>query len=148
MTLFLIAIAVGATLAGVVIHIAWWRLQRPVDDARALAFIVGLVPLAFSVTSTLVMSLPDRPPLLSLGYLLLLGALSMLHGLFALVYMSCYTAAQAASPTVLVVLLARNSGRGVSQAELADRLTDDLVCGDLVQAAVDEKFADLHGGLH
>lgn len=148
MTLSLIALAVATTLLGIAVHIVWWRLQRPVDDTRALTIVVGWVPLGFSVASTLAFSSPGRPPVLSAGYFLLLGALAVLHGLFALVYMSCYTAAQAASPTVLIVLAA-SAPEGVTRAQLESRLTDDLVCGDLVQAAIDEKFVELkEGRLH
>lgn len=146
MTLSLIAVVIGATLAGVVVHIIWWRIQRPVDDALSLAVIVGVGPLLLSVAATLSRPTLACAPEFSLQYLILLGALALLHGLFALVYMSCYTAAQAASPTVLIVLSAANTRGGITREELESRLTDDLVCGDLIGAAIDEKFVELKNG--
>lgn len=149
MTYSMLAIAIIATLVGIAAHIVWWQIRRPADDTLALAIVVGLGPLVMSLSATMVISCTTVPPSLSVEFLATIAAISILHGVLALIYMSCYTAAQAASPTVLIVLLAANSEQGVTKEELEKYLTDDLLSGALVHAAIDEKFVDLrNGGLH
>jgi len=146
---FIIAIGVVTTLAGLVVHIVWWRIKRPADDVLALAVVMGILPLILTfVASCLLPASPGISSVSVLDRVVQLGALSIMHLFIALVYMSCYTAAQAASPTVLMVLMAKNSPHGITKEEIEKHLTDDLVCGNLVQAAIHERFViETHGVL-
>jgi len=149
MNSLLIGISLATTFIGLAVHILWWRIRRPADDVRALALVMGVLPLLLSVTSYwFFLAGPALLPGTLTGQIVPAAALAIMHGFIALVYMSCYTAAQAASPTVLIVLLARHDPAGVTKEYIESHLTDDLVCGNLVQAAIHEKFvAEVDGAL-
>lgn len=147
MTCLLIGIGIATTLVGLVAHIIYWRIRRPADDVLALALFVGMIPLILSSIAYLhYFTVTATSAWLDLNQLLPLGALAIMHMIFALVYMSAYTAAQAASPTVLIVLLAQNDHAGTTKKDIEGHLTDDLVCGNLVQAAIHEKFVTEQNG--
>ena len=136
MTIGLLAIFLAALATGVAIHIIVWRISRPKDDAAALFKLVVILPLVGSCLGALF--------LLRLGGLELVDAL-LLAGIFHLgtgfVYMSLYTASQAASPTSLILLrLAQARSDGLDEAEVVEQFTWQQLSGDSVQSAIDEGF--------
>ena len=139
--LSLLAIYLVAIAIGIAIHTVVWRIGRPKDDASALFKLVVLLPFLESGVAAFY--------LLDLRGLQLLDAL-VLSGIFhfgaGFLYMGLYTAAQAASPTSLILLrLAQSTSDGIEEAELCEAFTWQQLSGDSVQSAIDEGFLAVKG---
>jgi hypothetical protein len=141
MTLTILALVLGTTILGIIIHVIWWRIKRPKDDVLALAFATIAIPFGANwiMCSRINPSL-WVPHTLNIECLLSIAALGIIHFFVGFYYMGCYTGAQAASPTVLILLMADNKSEGVTKEEIETKLTDDIVCGNLVEAAIHERF--------
>jgi hypothetical protein len=131
----------------VVAHIVVWRVRRPAQQYTKLA-ILSLAVLTASVGSFYVIQTLSAD---SIGFLPIAPFdyfnLSILYAAFFLSYLTTYSAVQADSPTMAMLLRIEEAGdEGLTLDELLAQLDDavlvlprieDLVAGDLVR---------LHGG--
>ncbi|MEX0325472.1 MAG: hypothetical protein AB3N33_05230 [Puniceicoccaceae bacterium] len=122
----------SACLAGWLLHFAWWRLSRPVDDLRALVACLIVFPAAVLVVLFLLGTLTLQACFLSLILSTGLGS----------AYIFWYPAAQAASPTMLMtVIVARAGESGCSEEALQSVLTEETLSGNSLESLVGERFA-------
>lgn len=141
MTLEIIGLSLFTTALGLAAHIGWWRISRPRDDAAVLLLLMGVLPWVLTVAGALAGGwIPTGVGDFLSTILEVMVPLVLLHTLIAFVYMSCYTAAQAASPTVLIMLACLGRPEGLTREQLLSTLDDSLLCGDLVEAGLDEKL--------
>ena len=129
-------------LIGFAAHACWWRMARPLDDFRGLVicFLAGPVALA----AGLWLLFPGQ------GSLRELAGCALVTLFNGAMYIMLYPAAQAASPTMLLVL--RIAGAGTA-GETREGLGAVLDGGTLSQKSIDnlvhERFADeVDGKLH
>ena len=128
MTYFLLIGMSSAFLAGFLFHIVWWRIRRPRDDARALFFCVVAAPAL--LTSAGALSSAELLPLVLI-----------FHICTGFTYMGLYTAAQAASPTSLILLfLGQRGDAGALRALLHETFTTSQLSGDSLEASLNERF--------
>jgi hypothetical protein len=131
----------------VVAHIIVWRARKPAQQYATLA-ILGLAVLTTSVGSFYVIQTLSANSISFLPIALFeYFNLSMLYAAFFLSYLTTYSAVQADSPTMAILLRIEEAGeKGLTLNELLAQLDDkvlvlprieDLVAGDLVR---------LHGG--
>lgn len=124
--------------AGLAAHVAWWRLARPVDEFRALAlsFLAGPALGSLAV-----------PGLAAWRETLGCAAAALLFGAM---YIMLYPAAQAASPTMLLVLrIAAKGTAGETRAALGEALDADTLSRKSIDDMVHGRFADeVDGVLH
>jgi hypothetical protein len=121
-------------LIAFILHVAWWNVSRPADDLRALALCMATVPL-FVAGAFLLLSPADTAGLA----LALVMAWAM-----GIAYLFWYPAAQAASPTMLITILAQRAGKnGISAAAIAKAIPDEVLTGETLQNLFHEKFATI-----
>ena len=121
-----------SVLSGWLVHLAWWRIARPVDDLRALAVCMVLVPAAL-LAATFFLGFTDP-----VGLLLSL----LLAGCLGSAYIFWYPAAQAASPTMLMTVIAARAGdRGCTGEAFRKQLPEELLSGNSLDSLVGERFA-------
>ena len=122
----------SACLGGWLLHLAWWRLSRPVDDLRALVASLILFPAGF------------------LSILLFSGAMTAQSWFLSLLLSAClgsayifwYPAAQAASPTMLMtIIVARSGEKGCTEDDLRSLLSEEVLSGNSLDSLVGERFA-------
>lgn len=131
---FVLAILTASLALGLMAHIAVWRWRRPADDAGTLMRMLVLLPLVISAT-TVWLFLPRE----SLAGVLILAA--MFHVGTGFTYMSLYTAAQAASPSSLLLLRLAQAGKaGLTEDQVRALFTMQELAGDSLQSAIDERF--------
>ena len=141
MTINILALVLVTTILGIIIHVIWWRVKRPKDDILALTF--STIALPFFLTCIIwyqIKPLEWSMKSATLEDLTQLIALAIIHFFAGFYYMGCYTAAQAASPTVLILLMSNQTTHGTTKIAIEKKLTDELVCGNLVEAAIHERF--------
>jgi hypothetical protein len=141
MTISILALVLLTTIIGIIIHVIWWRLKRPKDDI--LALFLSTIALPFFLTCTICCQIKLFEWSIksaSLEDLAQLISLAIIHFFAGFYYMGCYTGAQAASPTVLILLMSNQTPRGITKIAIEKKLTDELVCGNLVEAAIHERF--------
>lgn len=127
----------GLVLAGWFIHLLWWRVARPKDDLKALAVCLLLVPAVLSFAILLFGWLDSTGWFLTVVLALGLGT----------AYIFWYPAAQAASPTMLITILAYQAGKdGITESMLKDRLSEKVLSGNSIDSLLHEKFARQDGG--
>ena len=134
------AILIGLLLfvLGFAIHVAWWRLSRPKDDIRALAACFILFPAILSIAGNGGTSLLTSREWMA-AYLCAL--------LVSATYIMYYPAAQAASPTMLLVLeIARSSKTGATRQSIRNAFDSELLCRQGIENLVHEKFAAEENG--
>ena len=140
MTLLAILFGVVLFFLGFAVHVAWWRMSRPADDIRALLLSFILGPLILAII----------PPVLSPQYLSWRETLAAMMVAVAIgaFYIMWYPAAQAASPTMLLVLeVARAaSGGGATRERLREAFNDELLCRQSIANLVHEQFAEERNG--
>jgi len=125
-------VGAGAVLAGWLIHFAWWRVARPKDDLKALTLCMLVIPVLLSLGPLLLNRLGLGNSLLSL----------ILAGSLGTAYIFWYPAAQAASPTMLITILAHRSGKeGISESMLKEALPEKVLSGNSIDSLLQEKFA-------
>jgi hypothetical protein len=126
--------------AGCLVHIVLWRVKRPRDDFRGLAVCLLVLPGAGGILICLAGLLPAvtlRETLAGMAVTVALGAS----------YIMYYPAAQAASPTMLVVIKIGRAGRtGITRAQLLKAFDDGLLCRQSIENLVHERFADERDG--
>jgi hypothetical protein len=125
---------------GFAAHVCWWRLARPADDFRALGLCLLLLPVLLAAAFPLVW-----PQLLSLREAVAAGLAAIAIGAIYIMY---YPAAQAASPTMLLVLQIGRSAPlgGVSRASLRETFDNEILCRQSVANLVHEHFAGERDG--
>ncbi len=127
-------LAAAAFLAGFAVHVALWRFRRPSDDLRALAAVILVGP-ALLATAGGTFLLPESTG--TETAFAALGALSL-----GLAYLCWYPAAQAASPTMVLTLLAGRAGdRGVTRREMEAALPEDRLVNEGLENLFHERFA-------
>lgn len=138
MTPILFILLTGSFLAGLILHILVWRIRRPVDDATALLHFVTTLPAVLSGCAIWASGWFSSP-------LNATGLALMFHAGTGFTYMSLYTAAQAASPTSLVLLALARQEKGMTELEIRELFTTDLLSGNSVRSSIDEGFLHLDG---
>jgi hypothetical protein len=131
------AIALGFFLfqIGFVIHVLWWRLSRPLDDFRALVlcFLAGPAGSAILLSPLLGQLFSARE----------IFATVLVTIFFGSTYIMLYPAAQAASPSMLLVLQIAQAGPvGELRESLGMVLDSEVLCRKSVDNLVHERFAD------
>lgn len=141
-----IAAALLALVLLVATQLVVWRLRRPghYTALSVLSLIVLLVSLA---AIRLLQTGPLGPvpflPATGLDYWNFL----MLHGAVTVAYMVTYSAVQADSPTMLMLLLIEAAGsKGATAPELMGALTDDVLINPRLDDLLIGRLASLHGG--
>ncbi|NBD39205.1 MAG: hypothetical protein GVY10_11615 [Verrucomicrobia bacterium] len=128
-------LAAGIFIAALAVHVVWWRLHRPSDDLRALAMVMVAAPLAVTVGTGLLWGGID----LSQTAFSAIAAVSL-----GLAYLCWYPAAQAASPTMLLTLLAARKGtEGLSREEMEAALPEERLVNESVENLFHERFVRL-----
>jgi hypothetical protein len=126
--------------AGFLVQVVLWRVKRPRDDFRALAVCLFVLPAAGGILVCLAGLLPGvtlRETLAGLAVTVALGA----------VYIMYYPAAQAASPTMLLVIKIGRAGRtGITRAKLLKAFDDGLLSRQGIENLVHERFAKERDG--
>lgn len=140
MTFWAILLGLALFFIGFIVHVVWWRVARPNDDIRALilSFFVGPAVLA----ALQFILLPDY------GSLRETVAAVMVTVAIGAFYIMWYPAAQAASPTMLLVLqVARAaSDGGATRTALRAAFDDELLCRQSISNLVHEHFAEERNG--
>jgi hypothetical protein len=127
-------IGILAVLCGWLLHFVWWNVSRPRDDLMALAFCMILLP-ALVVSGVFVAGCSSP----ATWILSLMIAVSV-----GMAYVFWYPAAQAASPTMLITIMAREAGEaGLTESALNESLTEDVLSGNSLQSLVGERFAEV-----
>lgn len=137
-----LAILLGSILfvAGFAVHVVWWRTARPADDFRALALSLFVLP---AVLATAVLLL--APGVVTVRETI--GAVLVTIAIGA-IYIMYYPAAQAASPSMLLVLeISRSaSSGGATRESLRTAFDNELLCRQSIDNLVHEHFASDSGG--
>lgn len=125
-------------VAGLAAHVAWWRLSRPVDEFRALALSLLTGPALASLAAPGLMSWRERAGCATAALI------------FGGMYIMLYPAAQAASPTMLLVLrIAAKGPAGETREALREALDADTLSRKSIDDMVYGRFADeVDGVLH
>lgn len=124
-------------------HVAIWRVRRPAAQYAALvALATGVLAIALTAFRIAAVSLGSAPDWLPRSPLEYLTAIELYAALF-LSYVTTYSAVQADSPTMTILLLIERAGAaGCTRDELRARLNDrvlviprldDLAAGNLVR---------------
>lgn len=124
----------GPGLFGVafLVHVLWWRLKRPGDDLKVLALCLCAVPLLACIGLVFITAL--KPAELALALVMAWSA--------GIAYLFWYPAAQAASPTMLITILAHRAGSGgISESSLKEAIPEELLAGQSIHNLFAEKFA-------
>lgn len=127
----------------IVAHLALWRIRRPKGQYTTLVLLaVGVLPLVFIASRIAVASLDSPPGWLPRSPLDHVTVIALYAAIF-LCYATTYSAVQADSPTMTIVLMIQRAGtRGCTRADLRARLDDralvtpridDLVTGGLAR---------------
>lgn len=132
------ALTFGSMLFGMAfgIHVAWWRIARPADDFRALAvsfFVLPAILSAMALAAGIGVT-TAREAVAAVLVTIAAGA----------IYIMYYPAAQAASPSMLLVLEIHRGARrgGTTRAELNAAFDNELLCRQSIANLVHEHFAD------
>ena len=122
----------GSFLAAWCLHAAWWRMARPRDDLKWLA--VLLFCSSFVITTWALHA--DWLDARSSGFALLLSLA------LGAAYLFWYPAAQAASPTMLITLLAKRAGSdGLTEESLRESVSEQALAGESIENLFHERFA-------
>jgi hypothetical protein len=129
---------------GLTAHILWWRRRRPQDDVKALLACLVIGPAALALGYTAFAQGPSASGGLAWGS----GCLTALLAAFlGMCYVISYPGAQAASPTMLILLQAARSGeQGIRPPELMDALDEKMLCDNILTSLVHEEFAHAVNG--
>lgn len=126
---------------GFVMHVIWWRVSRPQDDFRALAISFFVLPAIMTGVGAC-----GSIPAAELELREWLSAY-VLNLMVSATYIMYYPAAQAASPTMLLVLeIARASKVGATRERIRNAFDSELLCRQGIDNLVHERFADEENG--
>jgi hypothetical protein len=124
----------GMALAAWIIHCLWWRIRRPRDDLRALAWCMAAAPVLIAVTLCAAGMLDGMAFPLALLLAEALGA----------AYLFWYPAAQAASPTMLIAIVAGRAGaHGFNRSALLQAISEERLTAETVDNLFRGRFARL-----
>lgn len=125
--------AVAAFLAFAIVHVVVWRLRRPRAEYATLGVLWLAVLVAALVAVHRVLLQANLPSLAGVDYVNVV----MLYTALALPYVTTYSAVQADSPAMSVLLQIDGAGRaGVTRDELRQELND----GRLVIPRLEDLF--------
>ena len=138
-----VAPALVAFTVLILAHLALWRIRRPKGQYTTLVLLAAAVlALLFAASRLAVASLDSPPGWLPRSALDHVTAIALYAALFVC-YATTYSAVQADSPTMTIVLMIERAGtRGCTRADLRARLDDralvtpridDLVTGGLAR---------------
>jgi hypothetical protein len=139
--------ALGAALASLavlaLVHLVLWRVRRPAGQYVALlGLAAGVLVAALAVRSALDTG-TDWTPARTLDYLNQITLFTVL----ALAYISTYSAVQADSPTMTILLRIAAAGPGgLTRRELSDDLIDEVLVIPRLNDLVIGGMVDLRGG--
>ena len=140
MTFWAIFLGLILFFSGFTFHVIWWRIARPHDDIRALilSFLVGPAVLAG-------LQFFFMPGYGSLRETIAAVLVTVAIGAF---YIMWYPAAQAASPTMLLVLQVAGAAKdgGATRTALRAAFDDELLCRQSISNLVHEHFAEEREG--
>lgn len=122
----------GLFAVAIVIHLAAWRLFKPVRQYLTLLGLYAGILVAASVAMRMVpvASKESLIPANTVEYL----TFAMLYTGLAFAYVSTFSAVQADSPSLLLLLIINEAGdRGVSRQELDEQLGDNVMIIPRVQ---------------
>jgi hypothetical protein len=140
MTLLAILFGILLFVACFVPHVLWWRFSRPADDIRALVLCFIVMPSIASPAALFLLpgALTAREAGAGLMVAFAIGAF----------YIMWYPAAQAASPTMLLVLqvVRSASAGGATRASLNEAFDNELLCRQSIANLVHQHFADERDG--
>lgn len=128
-------------VVGLFLHIAWWRLSKPKDDVLGLLVSLVMVPVCIAIAIvwvqhgaiySMIQFLDEATPAVMIA--------AMMGGM----YVNIYPAVQAASPTMLILLMAdgkdhRNTG--ISKSDIEKALTQEILLLPSIRTLEEEKFA-------
>jgi len=144
MSLFAIILPALLFLLCVFIHAALWRVRFPANRTAALFIIFVLLPF---IAGALYALLASRgilwPPGLEKGEWLAAGLLQLA---FASAYILTYPAFEALSPSLVIVLLAGDSG-GVAVKDLSGFFSGEALFAPRIKDLLDSRLARERGGV-
>jgi hypothetical protein len=133
-----IACAVLSFLAGLVLHIGWWRMRRPKDDVLALVLCVVLIPCA----ADLVWAFSAWGSTSGGAVLSNSLVIALLSSVLGGAYITAYPGAEAGSPSMLILLkVAERRGSGISPTELMACFDETVLCDGTLATLVNQRFA-------
>lgn len=144
MSLFVIILPTLMFVFCLFMHALIWRLRFPAN--RALALFIIFVVLPFSAGSACALSASSGVTLLpglSMEQWLAAGLLQLA---FAWAYIMTYPAFEALSPSLVIVLLARDSG-GIAVKDLSRFFSDEALFKPRIKDLLDSKLARERGGV-
>lgn len=113
------------------VHVVWWRIARPADDLKVLFALMVVGPAVVAAIGAGWLCGPTQAAFAGL-----------LAAAIGCVYCFWYPAAQAASPTMLIALLARRErARGIDLAQLQAALPEDKLVREGIDNLFHEAFA-------
>lgn len=121
-----VLLGLAAFALGLGVHVAAWRLVRPVKHLTALAAAFGPACLGLPTAALWAGAGPFEA-----------AAAALLASACAAAYIQTYPAAQARSPTLVIVGLLAESAGGLSEAELRRALSSTPLVGARVSDLVD-----------
>lgn len=134
-------VGLGAFTLSLLLHVAWWRLGRPRADVRYLFLVFFGVPVVLAA-ATLVGVPVSSVPFLAGSSLSLVEAAAALLLAWALgaAYVQTYPAAQAQSPSLVVLLHLGGAPEGLTQDELLARFGPSSLVGNRIDDLVTNAF--------
>lgn len=133
-------------LAAICLHIAVWRWRHPQNHPLALLAIFILLPFAFFI-ACIALTLSGKTAWAMASTDLL--AAYLLNFSFSAAYILSYPAVQAASPSLVIVLMIGNSGaEGLLRGDLAHVFDDDVVLGPRIEDLVKGGLVTVEGGYY
>jgi hypothetical protein len=128
-------------------HVAVWRLRRPVSQYATLALLSLGVLVCWLAALALARAAEARVAAILPVTALDLTNFIVLYLALVPAYVTTFSAVQADSPTMVVLLLVEAAGaRGLSRAEVLDRVGDDVLVAPRLQDLVDSGLARREGG--
>lgn len=134
MSLAVIGLGILFWMTAFVVHVVVWWIRRPSDDLKALALIMGGLPLLQAGAAFAFFEMPGMDLLFS----------TLLGWSIGATYLFWYPAAQAASPTMLLCILIGAKGRhGEETGVIKSAISEDLLTRETFQNLFAERFASL-----
>jgi hypothetical protein len=140
MTPTAILLGSGLFCGAFLLHVSWWRLKRPKDDVRALVVCLLLVPALAAILLLFAGTIPGLTIREALASILVTIAVSS-------TYIMYYPAAQAASPSMLVIMkIASARKTGITRRDLLQAFDEDRLCRVGIDNLVHQRFAQEREG--
>ncbi len=129
-----ILVAFGLSFVGLVVHVLWWRVQRPKDDVSALIICMLALPFVMVIirASLLRQQFPFDVLMADAVIIFVLAAL------LSCTYIISYPGAQAGSPSMLILL--KLAKRDMTKEELMASFDDATLVDETIASVVNERF--------